>query len=107
MADSKKTRRDDADGRQAALNAVMDQVEKQFGKGSLMRLGDRPMANIETISTGSLSLDIALGIGGLPCGRIVEIYGPESSGKTTLTLEVIAQAQKMGKNCFFIDAEHT
>ena len=106
MADSKKTRRDDADGRQAALNAVMDQVEKQFGKGSLMRLGDRPMANIETISTGSLSLDIALGIGGLPCGRIVEIYGPESSGKTTLTLEVIAQAQKMGKNCFFIDAEH-
>jgi recombination protein RecA len=106
MADSKKTRRDDAGGRQAALNAVMDQVEKQFGKGSLMRLGDRPMANIETISTGSLSLDIALGIGGLPCGRIVEIYGPESSGKTTLTLEVIAQAQKMGKNCFFIDAEH-
>ena len=106
MADSKKTRRDDADGRQAALNAVMDQVEKQFGKGSLMRLGDRPMANIETISTGSLSLDIALGIGGLPCGRSVEIYGPESSGKTTLTLEVIAQAQKMGKNCFFIDAEH-
>ena len=106
MADSKKTRRHDADGRQAALNAVMDQVEKQFGKGSLMRLGDRPMANIETISTGSLSLDIALGIGGLPCGRIVEIYGPESSGKTTLTLEVIAQAQKMGKNCFFIDAEH-
>ena len=106
MADSKKTRRDDADGRQAALNAVMDQVEKQFGKGSLMRLGDRPMANIETVSTGSLSLDIALGIGGLPCGRIVEIYGPESSGKTTLTLEVIAQAQKMGKNCFFIDAEH-
>ena len=106
MADSKKTRRDDADGRQAALNAVMDQVEKQFGKGSLMRLGDRPMANIETISTGSLSLDIALGIGGLPCGRIVEIYGPEASGKTTLTLEVIAQAQKMGKNCFFIDAEH-
>ena len=106
MADSKKTRRDDADGRQAALNAVLDQVEKQFGKGSLMRLGDRPMANIETISTGSLSLDIALGIGGLPCGRIVEIYGPESSGKTTLTLEVIAQAQKMGKNCFFIDAEH-
>ena len=106
MADSKKTRRDDADGRQAALNAVMDQVEKQFGKGSLMRLGDRPMANIETISTGSLSLDIALGIGGLPCGRIVEIYGPESSGKTTLTLEVIAQAQKKGKNCFFIDAEH-
>ena len=106
MADSKKTRRDDADGRQAALNAVRDQVEKQFGKRSLMRLGDRPMANIETISTGSLSLDIALGIGGLPCGRIVEIYGPESSGKTTLTLEVIAQAQKMGKNCFFIDAEH-
>ena len=106
MADSKKTRRDDADGRQAALNAVLHQVEKQFGKGSLMRLGDRPMANIETISTGSLSLDIALGIGGLPCGRIVEIYGPESSGKTTLTLEVIAQAQKKGKNCFFIDAEH-
>src|SRR5574344_823850 len=90
-----------------ALQAAMDQIEKQFGKGSIMRLGENKGLNdIESISTGSLSLDIALGIGGLPCGRIVEIYGPESSGKTTLTLELIAEAQKKGKTCAFIDAEH-
>src|SRR5574344_2303454 len=90
-----------------ALQAAMDQIEKQFGKGSIMRLGENKGLNdIESISTGSLSLDIALGIGGLPCGRIVEIYGHESSGKTTLTLQVIAEAQKKGKTCAFVDAEH-
>ncbi|WP_031579961.1 recombinase RecA [Ruminobacter sp. RM87] len=94
------------DNKQKALQAAIDQINKQFGKGSIMRLGDNKQMDIESIPTGSLSLDIALGIGGLPCGRIVEIYGPESSGKTTLTLELIAQAQKMGKSCAFIDAEH-
>ncbi len=90
-----------------ALQVALDQIEKQFGKGSIMRLGENKAINdIEAISTGSLSLDIALGIGGLPCGRIIEIFGPESSGKTTLTLELIAEAQKKGKVCAFIDAEH-
>ncbi|MDY6247238.1 MAG: recombinase RecA, partial [Succinivibrio sp.] len=84
----------------------MDQIERQFGKGAIMRLGQNELMDIEAIPTGSLSLDIALGIGGLPMGRIIEIYGPESSGKTTLTLELIAQAQKKGKICAFIDAEH-
>ena len=92
--------------RQKALEMAMEQIEKQFGKGAIMRLGQSEIDDIEAISTGSLSLDIALGIGGLPMGRIIEIYGPESSGKTTLTLEVIAQAQKKGKICAFIDAEH-
>lgn len=92
--------------KQKALAAALGQIEKQFGKGSIMRLGDNQILDVETISTGSLSLDIALGIGGLPCGRIVEIFGPESSGKTTLTLQTIAEAQKMGKTCAFIDAEH-
>lgn len=92
--------------KQKALAAALGQIEKQFGKGSIMRLGDNRTLDVDTVSTGSLSLDIALGIGGLPMGRIVEIFGPESSGKTTLTLEVIAQAQKMGKTCAFIDAEH-
>ncbi len=82
-------------------------IEQQFGKGSIMNLGEENCINIETISTGSISLDIALGIGGLPMGRIIEIYGPESSGKTTLTLEIIASAQKKNKICLFIDAEHT
>lgn len=90
-----------------ALTAALGQIEKQFGKGSVMRLGDQgPAQNVQTIPTGSLSLDIALGIGGLPRGRVVEIYGPESSGKTTLTLEVIAEAQKLGGTAAFIDAEH-
>jgi len=89
-----------------ALSAALGQIEKQFGKGSIMKLGDNRTMDVETISTGSLSLDVALGAGGLPMGRIVEIYGPESSGKTTLTLEVIAAAQKVGKMCAFIDAEH-
>ncbi len=90
-----------------ALGAALSQIEKQFGKGSVMRMGDGGVArDIGVISTGSLGLDIALGIGGLPRGRIVEIYGPESSGKTTLTLQVIAQAQKLGGTAAFIDAEH-
>ena len=92
--------------KEKALAAALGQIEKQFGKGSIMRLGDTQALDVESIPTGSLSLDIALGIGGLPMGRIVEIFGPESSGKTTLTLEVIAQAQRMGKTCAFIDAEH-
>ncbi len=93
--------------KQKALDAALTQIERQFGKGSVMRLGDVPaISNIESISTGSLSLDIALGIGGLPRGRIVEIYGPESSGKTTLTLQVIASCQRMGGTAAFVDAEH-
>ncbi|SIO02705.1 recombinase RecA [Salinivibrio sp. ES.052] len=94
------------DNKEKALAAALGQIEKQFGKGSIMRLGDDRTMDIETVSTGSLSLDIALGAGGLPFGRIIEVYGPESSGKTTLTLEAIAEAQKMGKTCAFIDAEH-
>ena len=89
-----------------ALDAALTQIERQFGKGAMMRLGDTPQVQIPSISTGSLGLDVALGIGGLPKGRIVEIYGPESSGKTTLTLQVIAEAQKAGGTCAFIDAEH-
>jgi len=89
-----------------ALAAAMGQIEKQFGKGAVMKLGDNRSLDIDTVPTGSLGLDIALGVGGLPYGRVVEIYGPESSGKTTLTLEVIAQAQKQGKVCAFVDAEH-
>lgn len=92
--------------RQKALDAALGQIERQFGKGAIMRLGDNKALNIESISTGSLSLDIALGIGGLPTGRVIEIYGPESSGKTTLTLQVIAEAQRAGKTCAFVDAEH-
>ncbi|MBV2091420.1 MAG: recombinase RecA [Candidatus Thiodiazotropha sp. (ex Ctena orbiculata)] len=95
------------DNRAKALSAALGQIEKQFGKGSVMRMGDTSaVRNIEAISTGSLTLDIALGIGGLPKGRVVEIYGPESSGKTTLTLQVVAEAQKMGGTAAFIDAEH-
>ncbi len=92
--------------KQKALEAAMEQIERQFGKGAIMRLGQGELEDIEAISTGSLTLDLALGVGGLPMGRIIEIYGPESSGKTTLTLELIAQAQKKGKVCAFIDAEH-
>ena len=89
-----------------ALEAAISQIDKAFGKGSLMRLGDREVVDIESISTGSLGLDIALGIGGLPKGRIIEIYGPESSGKTTLALHVAAETQKMGGTAAFVDAEH-
>lgn len=92
--------------KEKALQAALGQIERQFGKGTVMRMGDSPRVAIPAISTGSIGLDIALGIGGLPKGRVVEIYGPESSGKTTLTLQVIAEAQKAGGTCAFIDAEH-
>ncbi|MBS0388786.1 MAG: recombinase RecA [Proteobacteria bacterium] len=95
------------DNRKKALAAALGQIEKQFGKGSVMRLGDAPAAwDIEAVPTGSLGLDIALGVGGLPRGRVVEIYGPESSGKTTLTLQVVAEVQKRGGTAAFVDAEH-
>jgi recombination protein RecA len=95
------------ENRKKALAQALGQIEKQFGKGSVMRLGDGSMiANIDAVSTGSIGLDVALGIGGLPKGRVVEIYGPEASGKTTLTLQVIAEAQKMGGTAAFVDAEH-
>jgi recombination protein RecA len=97
----------DSKERQKALAAALAQIEKQFGKGSVMRMADGEVAeDIQVVSTGSLGLDIALGVGGLPRGRVVEIYGPESSGKTTLTLQVIAEMQKIGGTCAFIDAEH-
>ncbi|WP_394174031.1 recombinase RecA [Thalassotalea litorea] len=92
--------------KEKALSAALSQIERQFGKGSIMKLGENRSMDVETISTGSLGLDIALGAGGLPMGRVIEIYGPESSGKTTLTLEVIAEAQRNGKVCAFVDAEH-
>ena len=94
------------DNKKRALAAALGQIEKQFGKGSVMRMGDRVVEPVEAIPTGSLGLDIALGIGGLPKGRVVEIYGPESSGKTTLTLQAIAECQKQGGTAAFIDAEH-
>ena len=89
-----------------ALEAAISQITDNFGKGSVMKLGQRRAMDIESVSTGSLSLDLALGIGGLPKGRIVEVYGPESSGKTTLALQVVAEAQKAGGICAFVDAEH-
>ncbi|HRQ35629.1 MAG: recombinase RecA [Chiayiivirga sp.] len=94
------------ENKKRALSAALSQIEKQFGKGAVMRMGDKVAEAVEVISTGSLMLDIALGIGGLPKGRVVEVYGPESSGKTTLTLQAIAQCQKAGGTCAFIDAEH-
>ncbi len=95
------------ENKRKALNAALSQIEKQFGKGAVMRMGDVPaVRDVDIISTGSLGLDLALGIGGLPRGRVIEIYGPESSGKTTLTLQVIAEAQKMGGTAAFVDAEH-
>ena len=95
------------DNRKKALAAALSQIEKQFGKGSVMRMGDIGAArNIDVVSTGSLGLDIALGVGGVPRGRVVEIYGPESSGKTTLTLQIVAEAQKLGGTAAFVDAEH-
>ncbi len=92
--------------RQKALDMAIKQIDKAFGKGALMRLGDKKIEPIASISTGSLGLDMALGIGGVPQGRVIEIYGPESSGKTTLALQIIASAQKENKVCAFIDAEH-
>ena len=107
MAASKKVVKSMDENRSKALAAALSQIEKQFGKGSIMRLGEKEVAkDLDVVSTGSLGLDLALGIGGLPRGRVVEIYGPESSGKTTLTLSVIAQMQKMGGTAAFIDAEH-
>ena len=94
------------DNKRRALSSALSQIEKQFGKGAVMRMGDKSNEAIETVSTGSLGLDIALGIGGLPRGRVVEIYGPESSGKTTLTLQVIAACQRAGGTAAFVDAEH-
>ncbi|WP_324251361.1 recombinase RecA [Burkholderia ambifaria] len=106
MEDSKKGSGMTAE-KSKALAAALAQIEKQFGKGSIMRMGDGEVAeNIQVVSTGSLGLDIALGVGGLPRGRVVEIYGPESSGKTTLTLQVVAELQKLGGTAAFIDAEH-
>ena len=89
-----------------ALEAAISQIDENFGKGSVMKLGQQGAIYVEAISTGSLSLDLALGIGGLPKGRVIEIYGPESSGKTTLALQVVAEAQKTGGICGFVDAEH-
>lgn len=106
MAKLKLVETDMETDKQKALAAALKQIDQAFGKGSVMRLGERPVVEIEAISTGSLGLDIALGIGGLPRGRIVEIYGPESSGKTTLALHCIAEAQKNGGVCAFVDAEH-
>ncbi len=107
MAELASALRRESPDRQRALDAAIGQIERAFGKGSVMRLGQRERAvEIDTISTGSLGLDLALGVGGLPRGRIVEIYGPESSGKTTLTLHCIAEAQKAGGVCAFVDAEH-
>jgi len=94
------------DQKKRALDSALSQIERQFGKGSVMRLGDTPVVKLAVIPTGSIALDVALGVGGYPEGRVVEIYGPESSGKTTLTLHAIAEAQKLGKTCAFIDAEH-
>lgn len=90
----------------AAIETVMNQIEKQYGKGSIVKLGPNKTLDIESIPTGSLALDIALGIGGVPKGRIIEIYGPESSGKTTISLSIIAEAQKLGGAAAFVDAEH-
>ena len=95
-----------ADNKSKQLNETLSQIEKQFGKGTVMRMGDREVVDIPAISTGSIGLDIALGIGGVPQGRVIEIFGPESSGKTTLTLQVIAECQKAGGTAAFIDAEH-
>ncbi|MDR3396561.1 MAG: recombinase RecA [Pandoraea sp.] len=107
MEESKKGSANLSAEKGKALAAALAQIEKQFGKGSIMRLGDSEVeADIQVVSTGSLGLDIALGVGGLPRGRVIEIYGPESSGKTTLTLQVVAEMQKIGGTCAFIDAEH-
>ena len=110
MAESKTTLKEasakDAKAKDAALDAALTHIAKEYGEGSMMRLGDRSAVNVEAISTGALSLDLALGVGGVPRGRIVEIFGPESSGKTTLVYHIIAEAQAKGGICAFIDAEH-
>jgi recombination protein RecA len=106
MAAAAEKTASNSNDRQKALDSALSQIERAFGKGSIMKLGTNDKLDVEVVSTGSLSLDIALGIGGLPKGRIIEVYGPESSGKTTLALHVIAEAQKNGGTCAFIDAEH-
>jgi len=106
MAKSPATVPADASGKSKALDLAMKQIDKQFGKGAIMRMGDAPPVSMDAVSTGSLTLDHALGIGGVPRGRIIEIFGPESSGKTTLATQIVAEAQKMGGQCAFIDAEH-
>ncbi|MEK6278703.1 MAG: recombinase RecA, partial [Actinomycetota bacterium] len=110
MAESKTNLKDasakDAKAKDAALEAAVTHIEREFGQGSVMKLGDKNAVEIETISTGALSLDLALGVGGVPRGRIVEIFGPESSGKTTLIYHIIAEAQARGGVCAFVDAEH-
>ena len=92
--------------RSKALDMALGQIDKQFGKGSVMRMGEKTSLNVEAISTGALSLDVALGIGGLPRGRVTEIYGPEASGKSTLAMHVVAEAQRNGGTCAYVDAEH-
>ncbi len=106
MARMRVVERETGDNKKRAIEAAVSQIERAFGKGSIMRLGQRETVETETVSTGSIGLDVALGIGGLPRGRVIEIYGPESSGKTTLALHVVAEAQKKGGVCAFIDAEH-
>src|SRR3990170_1664538 len=106
IANAKDKDNDMEDNKSKALAAALAQIEKQFGKGSIMRMDSQAVPDVQVVSTGSLGLDIALGVGGLPRGRVVEIYGPESSGKTTLTLQVIAQTQKVGGTAAFIDAEN-
>ncbi len=94
------------EGKDKALKMALDKIEKDFGKGSIMRLGDKSSVNVDCIPTGALALDIALGVGGVPRGRVIEIYGPESSGKTTLAQHIVAEAQKKGGIAAFVDAEH-
>lgn len=106
MADKGKEKTPDSTGKQKALEAALNQIEKQFGKGAVMKLGQNSVLNVEAVSTGSLSLDMALGIGGVPKGRIIEVFGPESSGKTTVALHIVAEAQKAGGEAVFIDVEH-
>ena len=106
MAKKEKEVIDTSIGKEKALELALSQIEKQFGKGAVMQLGEFKTTDVEAISTGALSLDVALGIGGIPRGRIIEIYGPESSGKTTLALHMIAECQKTGGEAAFIDAEH-
>src|SRR5688500_17577048 len=96
----------ESDAKSKALDLAMKQIEKQFGKGAIMKMGDAPPGPIDAISTGSITLDHALGIGGVPRGRVIEIFGPESSGKTTLATQIVAEAQKLGGQCAYIDAEH-
>ena len=110
MARSSKKKKSVADnqnlGKEQALEAALEQLKKRFGDGTIMKMGEAPELKVEAIPTGSIGLDLALGIGGVPRGRVVEIYGPESSGKTTLCSHIIAEAQKMGGTCAFIDVEH-